>query len=49
MKAVKASLVRALLFDFLKIWSDTTFSSGTSSAPRVPGLKVRVPADRLLC
>lgn len=32
----------------MKMFSDTIFMSGTSSAPGVLGLKVRVPLDRLL-
>ncbi len=44
-----ASLVSALAFVLTNTLSDTTFSSGTSSTPFVPGLKVRVPADKLLC
>ena len=46
---VKSSLVNALDFVFTKICSDTTESSGTSSAPFVFGLKVLVPTVRLLC
>ena len=49
MNPQNASLVSALAFVFTKMLSETIFISGASSAPFVPGLKVRVPADRLLC
>ena len=48
-KTRNASLVKELLFVLTKILFDTTFSSGTNSAPFVPGLRVRVPAVMLLC
>ena len=47
MKSAKASLVRALPLDLIKMFSDTIFISGTSSAPTVSGLNVGVPADKL--
>ena len=49
MKSAKSSLVNAFPFVFIKMFSDTIFISGTSSAPCVSGLKVLVPADKLLC
>lgn len=48
MKAANSSFVGALLFDFVKIQSDTTFISGTNSAPCVPGLKVLAPAGQVI-